>query len=110
MIIFFIKLLLFLSFPDDVHVDSLSHSSLSALYLACCGKTEGHRKVVELLLSAGADPNMDFGDKWVVPLHSATENNNLEIVKLLLDAGADPNIEAFKHTTALHAAAEAVSE
>lgn len=91
---------------DDIRVESLSHSSLSALYLACCGKTEGHRKVVELLLSAEADPNMAYGDKWVVPLHSATENNNLEIVKLLLDAGADLNIEAFKYTTALHAAAE----
>lgn len=41
---------------------------------------------------------------------TAVENDNLEIVKLLLGAGADPNIVAFKSTSALHSAAEVVSE
>ncbi|KAG0721870.1 Ankyrin repeat and SOCS box protein 3 [Chionoecetes opilio] len=55
---------------DDVQVDSLSHGGLSPLYLACLGNTDSHSKVVELLLSAGADPDMGSGDTWDVPLHT----------------------------------------
>ncbi|XP_063869199.1 ankyrin repeat and SOCS box protein 14-like isoform X1 [Scylla paramamosain] len=91
---------------DDIEVESLSHCGVSPLFLACLGKTESHKKVVDMLLSAGADPNMTKGDSWNVPLHAATENNSVEIVRALLDGGADPNIIAYKNTTALHAAAE----
>ena len=63
-----------MSFPDDIRIEALSHNDLTPLYLACCHTSESHRKVVELLLTAGADPNMVRASipaqpAWVVPLH-----------------------------------------
>lgn len=60
------------------------------------------KKMVELLLEAGADPN--FADTLGgTPLMSAPDN--LEMVELLLAKGADPNLADNKGTTPLHLAA-----
>lgn len=51
---------------------------------------EGNIEKVRILLTLGADPNLDRLDE--TPLFPAVKDDNVEMVKLLLDAGADPNI------------------
>lgn len=49
----------------------------------------GDPEIVEILLTAGANPNLGEG---MTPLMSAAYSGNLPVVKLLLKAGADPNL------------------
>jgi ankyrin repeat protein len=54
----------------------------------------GNERMVELLLSAGADPNLG-DDRGETPLTLAALNplGSINVVRLLLRAGADPNHE-----------------
>ncbi|XP_032421576.1 oxysterol-binding protein-related protein 1-like isoform X1 [Xiphophorus hellerii] len=74
----------------DINCRSKSKSTLgwTALHLAC---NSGHRDVVEELLKAGVDVNVqdDIGD---TPLHKATYTGRKEIVLLLLRYNACANI------------------
>ena len=51
----------------------------------------GHKDVVQLLLTSGADPNLADEDGFT-PLLDAVNDGHFEVAKLLLDYGADPNI------------------
>lgn len=50
---------------------------------------KGHTRVVQVLLEAGADPNLD--DKSNTPLAAATYHGHTEVVKILIGYGADVN-------------------
>ena len=80
--------------------------------------TEGHDKVVNVLLKAGADPDMPwtFGLFGVLgsdtPLHDAAHRGHVDVVASLLRAGASPNTPStygpfglLGWNTPLHAAA-----
>ena len=56
----------------------------------CTAAFHGHREVVELLLSHGADVDAR-GAGGETPLHCAIENIQPEVVTLLLKHGADVN-------------------
>jgi ankyrin repeat protein len=60
-------------------------------------------KIVELLLSAGADPNYCVCDS--TPLIEAAHTGNIEIIQLLINSGADPNIWLGNSGSALSASA-----
>ncbi|HEY1065336.1 MAG TPA: ankyrin repeat domain-containing protein [Pirellulales bacterium] len=49
----------------------------------------GHKGVVETLLKAGADPNVQTKPQGYAPLHSAAFGGHVEAIKALLAAGAD---------------------
>uniref|UniRef100_A0A3Q3AML3 Oxysterol-binding protein n=1 Tax=Kryptolebias marmoratus TaxID=37003 RepID=A0A3Q3AML3_KRYMA len=72
----------------DRSTRSKSASGWTALHLAC---SSGHRDVVEELLKAGADVNLqdELGD---TPLHKAAYTGRKEIVLLLLRYAARANI------------------
>ena len=48
----------------------------------------GHVRVVQILLSAGADVNAKINNVWTA-LKSARKNGHVEIVRLLKAAGAE---------------------
>lgn len=61
---------------------------------------DGNIAVIELLLKAGADPNVTAADGWT-PLMTAAQAGNPGIVKLLLQFGADPSLKHSDGETAL---------
>ena len=64
------------------------------------------KKVVQLLLDRGANPNLGDMNGWT-PLHSTNpRNGNEDIVQLLLERGADPDLATNYRTTLLHLAAD----
>ena len=65
----------------------------------------GHKKVVQLLLERGADPNMASGH-GETPLHNCAQRGHLDVVKLLLDRGGGINSMRINGVTPLHAAVE----
>ena len=61
---------------------------------------EGHKEVVELLITAGADVNAK--EKYEkTPLHHASKAGYYEIVELLIAAGADVNVKNIAGKTPL---------
>ena len=65
----------------------------------------GHKEVVGMLITKGADVNAKSGGGWT-PLHYATGGNDKEIVLLLIAKGADLNAKnANDRITPLHWAA-----
>ena len=63
-----------------------------------CGSVE----LVDLLLSAGADPNVSRHD-GSTGLHVAADNCFPDIVEMLIDAGANPSAQDVEGMTPLHA-------
>lgn len=55
--------------------------------------SQGHIEIVELLLNAGAEPNLKmYGENGNTALISAVTSGHLGIVKMLVEFGADPDI------------------
>ncbi len=70
--------------------------------------TKGYTDILQLLVAAGADINMQSGGEAEgTALQGATEAKKNEAVKILLKAGANPNIPSTtKGNTPLHVASE----
>ncbi|KAI9915988.1 hypothetical protein PsorP6_007522 [Peronosclerospora sorghi] len=71
-------------------------STTTALLLACMA---GHANVVEQLLDAGADPQVEDAD-GNTPLHFTSRDGNYRATYLLLTAGADPDMPNAQKETA----------
>ena len=67
-------------------IDAVDGKGNTPLHYAA---NEGHSNVVQLLLSYGAQPDVD-NEIGLKPLHEAASNNRAAVVKLLLEAGVDP--------------------
>lgn len=76
-------------------IDELTNSLVASV-------KNGDEKVVGLLLSCGADPNLvPQGGLWSA-MHNAVENQNLSLLKLLLKNGGNVNLSDVKGLTLLH--------
>ena len=69
-----------------------------------CAVDHQQAQAAQVLLDAGADPNLAIGGR-ASPLAIAAEDGDLELIDTLLDAGADPNND-LGGTTPLVRAAE----
>lgn len=59
-----------------------------------CAAASGDKKIVEILLKHGANPN-GSANCGMSPLVMACSNGDVEVARQLLEAGADPNIFGF---------------
>ena len=78
----------------DWGVDSQDGSRSSPVLAACKGNTEGHIKVLELLIENGASlaPDQDAeANAQESFLHVAVKLNSFEVVEILVNAGAPVN-------------------
>ena len=87
--------------PIHIDEDTTVRDRIPVLYAAC---KKQNRKLVELLLAHGADPNAEFdqsaswGSEHEPCLFGAlspsgpVKHASVEIVRALLESGADPNI------------------
>ncbi|KAF4046853.1 Ankyrin repeat [Phytophthora infestans] len=66
----------------------VKNTTTTALLLACMA---GHSSIVEQLLDAGADPQVEDAD-GNTPLHFTSRDGNYRATYLLLTAGADPDM------------------
>ena len=73
----------------------------TALYLATY---LGHESIVDILLEAGANPNIKTGQQKSTPLHQAIFQKHLSIASKLLLAGGDVNAMSDSSGTPLHLA------
>ena len=97
---------------DSAGVKARTKDGFTPLHLAA---RDGHVKVAELLLAAGADANELDVRSWdrvkepgcmYTPLHLAAMEGKAEVAKLLLKKGAKVNaVDRFGKSTPLHDAA-----
>ena len=85
---------------SNANVNYFSTPRLTALQLAAKSRD---LQLVKLLLSAKADPNLNFSND--LPLFNTAERGDVELVELLLAAKADPNLYSRNGMTPLRAAA-----
>lgn len=71
--------------PEYINMVVNDHSLLSHSIMYC------QNEITDLLLTHGADPNIQ-GRRAKTALYHAINRNNPELVKKLLDNGADPNL------------------
>ena len=82
-------------------IDAQNIKGCTALAIATA---RGDLEMVNLLITAGANPNLETADETPKVLAIAVEGNSLQIVQTLLKAGADPNITDKQGRTALELA------
>ena len=97
----------YLKSGQDVHVPVAGADhwllDLSAIHVAAEG---GHVRVVEILLSYGADRDMLSRVSWKRPLHLAVQAGHATMVQYLLDNGTDIAAPGENSVQAIHVAAK----
>lgn len=86
-------------------VNAPSRNELSAAAIQSAAAA-GHERIVDLLLSHGADPNIREQGGYT-PLHAAAQNGDEELIRTLLYGGADLLAESDDGKTPLDLAREA---
>ena len=79
------------------YVNTSNNRNQTALLLAC---NIGNTEAMNLLLNAGADPNMADGDDDTCLHHAVTVDCSKEILDAIIDHGADVNATNKKNQTA----------
>ena len=87
-------------------IPQIQDSIISSLFVAIIIKVDLHQmhSIVDLLLKAGADPNLQLKD-GATPLYMASQLGYTDIVRLLIQANANPNLRFFSNgSSAIHVA------
>jgi len=89
-------------------VNSPARNELKAapLHSAAAGQ---HRKIVQMLLEHGANPNVREQDGFT-PLHAAAQNGDVDTIRTLLLGGADLTLKSADGKTAMDIAMDAGHE
>lgn len=97
---------------QDVHEWLETHKDpdrINQLLLDAARSPNQNSKIIEMLLSAGADPNYVHPTSSYVPsgppLRIAVQYGSVETVKLLIEEGADRDFSAFGNMKAVNSAA-----
>lgn len=85
----------------DTEIPSRNSFSVYPLHSATASNST---EIVEILLKAGASPNVRQQQN-ITPLHSAAHNGNMKIARLLIDYGADTSSVTVDGKSALDMAA-----
>ncbi|XP_045150135.1 ankyrin repeat and SOCS box protein 3 isoform X1 [Echinops telfairi] len=72
---------------SENYINTKTFEGFSAIHLAA---SQGHWKVIQILLKAGADPNASTLEE-TTPLFLAAENGQIDVLKVLLRHGANVN-------------------
>ena len=86
---------------DQSRIESSTWQGRSPLSVAC---ESGHLSTIQLLISKGADVNIEWGTHGSTPLFVASSRRHRDVVKLLIAHGAGPDSHV-QANSALHIAA-----
>ena len=78
---------------DGANPNTQDHNGWTPLHEVA---QRNHLELVQLLLEAGANPNIPGGDDHYTPLHDAVEAGHVDVVKLLIERGADKNLRDIR--------------
>ena len=91
---------------NNINLNTTDKNGYTALMKTCFSETDNSEIIVQLLLDAGADPEVQVESNIDVPflngctaLMLAIISSHLQRVKLLLEAGADPNLKCTSGMT-----------
>ncbi|WP_082282748.1 ankyrin repeat domain-containing protein [Myxococcus hansupus] len=68
----------------------------------CAAVLVGNAEILDLLLQAGANPNVSPAGAYWGALHVAVEQEQLELIPMLIASGADVNLPDANGMTPLH--------
>lgn len=86
---------------SGINPDTVDLEGRTPLWFACCF---GHFAVVEILLSAGANPNFKVGNSRHTPMHAACYHGHHTLLRQLVEAGGDLSPQSIMGLTPLHSA------
>ncbi len=85
----------------DVNTTDPFHFGQTSLFIAA---RQGDIKMMQMLLAAGANPDLADTTQGQTPLHEAVQNGNLEAVRILVEAGSSVNGKNARQNTPLQLA------
>ena len=94
--------------PNKIEKFPQIQDGLTSLFLAIIINVDLHQihSIVDLLLNAGADPNLQLKNGGT-PLYVASQSGYTDIVRLLIQANANPNLQLVSDgSSALHIASQ----
>ncbi|UJR16588.1 hypothetical protein I4U23_003488 [Adineta vaga] len=77
------------------------HANVNKCGVLIVAAQNGHKHIVDYLLTKGCDPNRSAKNYNERALHAATRRNYFDIVEILLQHGADPFVLDYKKRTPL---------
>ena len=85
-----------------LNINTTPDATMDKVTALCAAIRSGNHKAVQILLQAGANPDLYGNDRRMTPLFIATGSQNHNAIEFLLKANADPNLQDGEGRTPLH--------